>query len=89
MFSRDRITPVSIEHHFLPIKARIKYKICLLVHEELNFVQPKYLAELLKSRVTATCVELRSPGSNQLEEPVVSRLVSGERNFQLNWNSST
>ena len=29
-FSRERITPITIELHFLPIKARIHFKICLL-----------------------------------------------------------
>ena len=42
-FSRERITPITIELHFLPIKARINFKICLLVYKALKLGQPAYL----------------------------------------------
>ena len=44
---RDRITPVLIELHWLPIKARIKCKICVLAHQALHTGCPSYLRDLL------------------------------------------
>ena len=41
------------------------------------------MVRLLKFRVTATSVQLRSTGSNQLEEPMLSRLVSEEKSLQF------
>ena len=43
----DRITPVLIELHWLPIKARIKYKICVMTHKILQTGKPGYLRDLL------------------------------------------
>ena len=45
---RERITPVLIELHWLPIKARIIFKICVLTHQALNTGCPPYLRELLQ-----------------------------------------
>ena len=50
-FSRRRITPVCIELHFLPIKARINYKICLMTYKALKHGQPSYLLENLQLQV--------------------------------------
>ena len=44
---RERITPVLIELHWLPIKARIIFKICVLTHQALRTGCPPYLRELL------------------------------------------
>ena len=44
---RERITPALIELHWLPMKARIIYKICLLTYKALKFGEPKYLYEYL------------------------------------------
>ena len=44
--SSDHITPALIELHWLPIKYRIIYKICLLVHKSLSHTAPSYLTEL-------------------------------------------
>ena len=46
-FSRERITPYCIRLHFLPLKARIKYKICLLTFKAIKYGEPQYLRELL------------------------------------------
>ena len=78
-FSRERITPICIQLHFLPFKARIVYKICLLTYKALKFGQPKYLSDLLKPYSTASAVELRSAG--RLAEPFISRATSVERCF--------
>ena len=50
-FSRECITLVFIELHFLPIKARINYKICLLTYKALKHGQPSYLLDYLQLQV--------------------------------------
>ena len=40
---RDHITPVLKDLHWLPVTARIEYKIVLLSHKVLNYQQPVYL----------------------------------------------
>ena len=40
-------TQYLIELHWLPVKARIEFKICLLAFKALKFGQPRYLANLL------------------------------------------
>ena len=45
--SRERITPVLIELHWLPIKPRIIFKICVMTHQAITTGCPPYLRELL------------------------------------------
>ena len=47
LYSRERVTPLCIDLHFLPGEARIHYKICLLAHKAIHTGEPKYLADLL------------------------------------------
>ena len=72
-FSRERITPKCIELHFLPIKARIEYKICILTYKALNFESPAYLADLLKPHEIISDMQLRNTGVGRLHEPFLSR----------------
>ena len=44
---RDRITPVLIDLHWLPIKARINFKMCVLTHLALKTNDPVYLKRKL------------------------------------------
>jgi len=46
--ARDHVTAAVIELHWLPIEARIQYKVCLLVHLSLNSRAPSYISSLLK-----------------------------------------
>ena len=78
-FSRERITPVCMELHFLPIKARIHYKICLLTFKALHYGQPSYLLEHLQRQVPART--LRSTHSNRLVEPVIAQSSYSNRCF--------
>ena len=78
-FSRERITPVCMELHILPLKARIYYKICLLVYKALNFGQPQYLTELLSYRVPPRT--LRGDHQRVLEEPMISTAMYSNRCF--------
>ena len=79
-FSRARITPVCIELHFLPIRARVEYKICLLVYKAINFNEPRYISDLLKPFTTSSGLELRSAG--RLSEPFLSRSAGVNRCFE-------
>ena len=56
---RERITPALIELHWLPMKARIIYKICLLTYKALKFGEPKYLYEYLVPYELETSVTVR------------------------------
>jgi hypothetical protein len=42
----DHITPHLIELYWLPVKARISFKVLLLVYEALNGMAPSYLADI-------------------------------------------
>ena len=43
----ERVTPQLIKLHWLPIKARIAYKVCCLVYVALHMNKPTYLFRLL------------------------------------------
>jgi len=81
-FSRDRITPICIKLHFLPFKARIVYKICLLTYKAINFGEPQYISELFKIHVPNFNMNLRNFDEERLEEPFISRSVKVQRSFR-------
>ena len=75
---RTPTTALLIDLHWLPIKARIEYKLCLLTHKMLKFGEPKYLADLLSFRTNDLNVALRSTDDPScLDEPRAVR----ERSF--------
>lgn len=78
---RDHVTDATIKLHWLPICARIQYKLCLLVHRALIGQSPSYVAELLQP-VTTRHSSLRSADSNALLIPRTS-LKFGERAFSV------
>ena len=79
-FSRDPVSPACIELHFLPVKARIIYKICLLTFKSLTFGQPIYLAELLNIRQISR--DLRSSSDLRLDEPIIAQSNFSNRCFE-------
>ena len=79
-FSRDRITPICIDLHFLPIRARIEFKILLLIFKAIKHGEPSYLSDLLTPYVPQSNISLRSSG--RLYEPIISTLASSERCFE-------
>ena len=79
-FSHARITPICIKLHFLPVKARIEFKICLLVFKALKYGQPSYVSDLLKPYEHASNFQLRSIG--RLNEPRISGRTNSERCFE-------
>jgi hypothetical protein len=87
----DHITHALITLHWLPIKFRIIYKLCLLVHKSLNNRSPTYLIELFHKVSTIpskTC--LRSSSTQDLVIPRTNIRI-GDRAFSVagarSWNN--
>ena len=75
------ITPLFIALHWLPVNARIDFKILLLVFKALNGVTPQYIRDLLVEYHAQRM--LRSSDMNLLVIPK-SRLSSmGDRSFSV------
>ena len=71
-------TSSLIELHWLPLKARIEFKICLITFKALKFNQPSYIRELLSFSSHGSTLDLRSADDPyRLHEP---RAI-GERGF--------
>lgn len=79
----DRITPSLICLHWLPVKARIEFKICLLVFKVLKYKQPIYLFNLLVPYSNQSEMNLRcSDDPYRLLEPsAVGHRTFAERSF--------
>ena len=48
--SRRGVTELRKKSHFLPVKRRIEYKVCLMAYNALNERAPIYMTEMLKKR---------------------------------------
>jgi len=86
----DHITPALIELHWLPVKHRIIYKICLLVYKSLSNLAPTYLRELfVPLSAISSRSALRSSTSSDLSIPATI-LRFGDRAFAVagarHWN---
>ena len=67
---RNRITPVLIALHWLPIKPRILYKICVLTHQVMITDEPVYLRNLLHPFAVGANVVVRHAADKYcLNEP--------------------
>ena len=81
IFNLPRRAPTTsslIELHWLPLKARIEFKICLITFKALKFNQPSYIRELLSFSSHESTLGLRSANDPyRLHEP---RAI-GERGF--------
>ncbi|HEY5140398.1 MAG TPA: hypothetical protein VIJ25_13945 [Methylococcales bacterium] len=87
----DHITSALIELHWLPIRQRIIFKLCILVHKSLNNHAPRYLSDLMTPISTLPSrAALRSASTTDLDIPA-TRLCFGERAFSVagakHWNS--
>ena len=80
---------MMMELHWLPVKARIEYKLCLLLHSYFDGSMPTYLTNLL--RLYAPSRSLRSSADTRRFVVPVSRLRVGERAFSVcgpkTWNA--
>ena len=87
---RDSATTLLRSLHWLPVRARIDYKIATLCHQCIyNDAMPSYLKELIPPYVPAR--SLRSKNSSLLVEPRFSLQTFGLRSFSVFgpkvWNS--
>ena len=89
--SRDHITEAWPNLHWLPIKYRVIYKLCILMHMVHIGCVPGYISELISatSAIPGQC-RLHSSGGNLYEIPVIHHII-GEWAFSYAghaaWNS--
>jgi len=78
---RDHVTSLLRDRHWLPVKQRVEYKLCMMVHRCLYGDAPSYLAELIMPSAAATV----RPGltSSASSSVAVPRTISslGDRSF--------
>ena len=87
---RDHVSPLLRTLHWLPIQARIKYKLSKLCHSFFSDTAPVYLSDLL--RVYFPSRQLRSlSDSRTLRIPHIKTKTFGHRSFSHTapsvWNS--
>jgi hypothetical protein len=86
----DRITPVLIDLHWLPVEQRIRYKISTLVFKIRQSKQPAYLASLINDYVPGRDLRSSEQSKYKLAEPR-SKTVLASRRFSsaapVIWNS--
>ena len=84
----EHITPTLKSLHWLPIKQRIRYKICVLVFKCINGTAPTYLNDKLVKYIPSR--SLRSSKDNKMLQVPKVRTRLGERGFSYNapklWN---
>lgn len=84
----DHITPLLHKLHWLPVKLRIDFKLCLITFKTLQFRSPVYLSELLTPYIPSR--RLRSSDQHLLKIPPM-RSSAGRRSFSFAapslWNS--
>ena len=86
----DHITPVLASLHWLPVRARIDFKVCLIVFRVLHGQAPAYLVDIFKLKATPR--QLRSSSDHfLLAVPRVKTVSYGDRAFSVGaavlWNS--
>ena len=86
----DHVSPLLKSLHWLPVEARIEYKLCVLCHDFFSGSAPEYIAKLLSVYVPSR--QLRSSSDQyMLHVPMVRTKKYGERAFAVcgpeRWNS--
>ena len=77
----DHITPVLKELHWLPVRQRIKYKICMLTFKGLHGLAPKYVSDMLTRYAPGR--RLRSSAETLLHVKVPRLKNTGGRAFEV------
>ena len=75
---RDHVSSFLKEAHFLPIKQRIKYKLCLTVHKILNGHSPEYLEDTIKRFEPRKIIRVGRDEHMIEETTACSRSISGK-----------
>jgi len=88
---RDHVTPALKTLHWLPIKQRIQFKLCLLAHLAITGRAPPYLQDLI---TPTSSVPRRASNRSASNHDLVKKLTSlklGQRAFSVAalraWNS--
>ena len=76
----EHVSPLYIQLHWLPIKARIQYKLCCLVHTAMHQGLPVYLRSKLQRLMYENINTRNSNAAFRLVQPAVNSGV-GERSF--------
>ena len=77
----DNVTPILKRLHWLPVRYRIQYKICLLTLKSLHGRAPTYLAEMLEPYQPGR--SLRSANHAMLKVPRSRLKNAGDRSFKV------
>ena len=77
----EHITPVRRELHWLPIHARIEYKILLFVYKILHDVAPSYLSDLVSVKEQVRVLRSNASGAPALEPADWEQVHFGYRSF--------
>ena len=79
---REHITPILINLHWLPVKARVIFKLCVLTYQAVNTGEPLYLKNCLKRYAVGPGVHTRlSSDDFRLVEPRAMTTL-GTRTFK-------
>ena len=78
---RAHITPVLAALHWLPIKARIDFKILLITYKALHGLAPLYITDLLPPKPNVR--SLRSSDKGLLVVPATNLRTKGDRAFAV------
>ena len=77
-----RITPIMRDLHWLPIRARINFKVLLFTFKVLHGLAPQYLQSLIS--VKKSCYNLRGSNTLLLAMPSVkSKATPGDLAFAV------
>ena len=79
---RERIRPMLIELHWLPVEARIIFKMCVLTCQPLGSGKPMYMRNMLRSFRLEIAVDLRHSDDPYHFEELRSRTNFGTRTFE-------
>ena len=80
----ERITPILIAFHWLPIKARILYKYCIIIYKTLKFEEPSYLLTHLERYTSSANVTIRAESDPYKLHIHRVNNKWGERSFHYN-----
>lgn len=80
---RDHVTAALKALHWLPIKQRIQFKLCLLVHLAINGRAPTYIRDLITTTASMSGRASNRSASNNDIVKQSTRLKLGERAFSV------
>ena len=86
-FSRESISPLLINLHWLPIRQRILYKLLLLTHKAIHHNSPSYLTSLILLQPLPTTTTRSTKPSSSKYNKYSTNLRSWLIVAPYSWNS--